>query len=132
MSAQNVEIATRFFEEFCNRGSMDLAGELFAAGHTYHDPASKWVGPGPEGMRQLISAYRSAFPDAHWNVEEAMTAGDRVITRWTAGGTNRNELMGIPATGKSGTVTGIWIHRRPRNHSTINESTSTYRPVDFG
>src|SRR5689334_17010684 len=111
MSTQNAALVARFFDEFCNQGNMGVADEIVASGHVYHDPASPWVGPGPEGMKQIIGTYRGAYPDAHWAVEETMLAGDRVITRWTGTGTNRNELMGIPATGKSVAVSGIWIHR---------------------
>jgi predicted ester cyclase len=35
--------------------------------------------------------------------------GDKVVTRWTVRGTHRGELMGIPPSGKTITVTGIVI-----------------------
>ena len=37
--------------------------------------------------------------------------GDRVVLRWTARGTNTGEMMGMPATGKPATVTGIIVNR---------------------
>jgi hypothetical protein len=40
-----------------------------------------------------------------------LAEGDRVVTRWTARGTHRGELMGIPPTGKPVTMTGITINR---------------------
>jgi steroid delta-isomerase-like uncharacterized protein len=79
--------------------------------NTYHDPSSPGIGPGPAGMKQLISTYQNAFVDAHWFVDETLTAGDTVITRWTARATQTDELQGIPATGKKVEVPGIWIHR---------------------
>jgi predicted ester cyclase len=33
--------------------------------------------------------------------------GDRTVTRWSAAGTHRGELMGIPPTGRAVTITGI-------------------------
>ena len=53
--------------------------------------------------------YRSAFPDVHFTIEDLFAAGDKVVSRWTARGTHKGELMGIPATGKQVEVTGMDI-----------------------
>jgi len=37
--------------------------------------------------------------------------GDKIVTRWTATGTNQGTLMGIPPSGKRVTITGISITR---------------------
>ena len=55
--------------------------------------------------------YRNAFPDIHFTIDEQIAGGDKVATRWTAQGTHKGELVGIPATGKSSTVTGIAVDR---------------------
>ena len=104
-------LVRRFFEELCNARQLAVADELFAVDHRYHDPSSPGIAPGPAGMRQLLATYHDAFPDAHWTVEEMLTAGDTVVTRWIAQGTNDAELLGMPPTGKAVSVPGIWIHR---------------------
>jgi predicted ester cyclase len=38
-------------------------------------------------------------------------AGDQVVDRWTGRGTHEGELMGITATGRAVTASGISIHR---------------------
>lgn len=111
MTEDNKTLVRRFFEEFCNQRKLNIGPELFYPNHVYHDPASPWVGPGAEGMKQLISTYTNAFPDARWTVQEMLATGDTVVTRWTGQGTNRGELLGFPATGKSAVVPGIWVHR---------------------
>jgi steroid delta-isomerase-like uncharacterized protein len=112
MSAEdNKTIAQRFFEELWNGRKLDLADELFTADHTYHDPSIPWAGPGPEGMKQVVSTYHHAFPDARMNIDDQFVAGDRIVTRWTAHGTHTADLQGIPPTGKKVNVQGIWIHR---------------------
>jgi steroid delta-isomerase-like uncharacterized protein len=111
VSTEPNALVSRFFQEMCNRGEYAQADRIFAAGHLYHDPASPWVGPGPGGMIQLISTYRGAFPDAHWTVDETLTAGDTIITRWTGRGIHQGKLMGVAPTGKQVEVPGIWIHR---------------------
>lgn len=109
---QNKTLVRRFFDEVCNQRKLSVADELFATNHVHHDPQIPETGPGPEGMRQLISTYQTAFPDAHWGVDETIaTENDIVVTRWTATGTQKLELQGIPPTGKFVRVQGIWIHR---------------------
>jgi steroid delta-isomerase-like uncharacterized protein len=111
MAADNKELTARFFDEVCNARKLDVTNEIFTKDHVYHDPSSPWVGPGPEGMKQLVSAYHGGFPDAHWSVEEMFAVGDRVITRWTGGGTHQGTLSGIGPTGKPVKVAGVWIHK---------------------
>ncbi len=109
----NKALVQRFFEEVCNERNLGVANELFTADHTYHDPSSPSIGPGPEGMKQLMSTYQTAFPDAHWDIDAMLVTeeGDTVVTRWTGRGTHTADLPGIPATGKKAMVPGIWIHR---------------------
>ncbi len=111
MAADNRTIVHRFFDEMCNGRKLGVADELFTVQHAYHDPSSPKIGPGPQGMQQLISFYQKAFADAHWVVEETITAGDTVITRWTAHATHTSDLEGIAPTGRKVNVSGIWIHR---------------------
>ncbi len=44
-----------------------------------------------------------------------LAEGDKVVSRWTAHGTHQGALMGIAATGKHVTVTGITIDRIARD-----------------
>lgn len=111
MPEGNKLVVQRFFEEMCNGRKLEIAEALFHANHVYHDPASPWVGAGPEGMKQLISAYQTAFPDAEWTVHEVLSSGSTVITRWTGTGTHKRSLQGLTATGRGVNVTGIWMHR---------------------
>jgi steroid delta-isomerase-like uncharacterized protein len=53
----------------------------------------------------------SAFLDAAVRVEEEIAEGEKVVVRWTFSGTHKGSLLGIPATGKSVTWTGITIFR---------------------
>ena len=51
------------------------------------------------------------LPDLRSTVDEMIAEGDQVVTRWTGTGTHDGELMGIGATGKTISVSGIGIHR---------------------
>jgi len=106
--ADNKAIARRFIETF-NTDDLAAADEFIAAGFTNHDPGTPPLPTGPEGYRQLVRTYRTAFPDLRLTVEDLIAEGDKVAVRWTAKGTNNGELMGMPPTGKPGTVSGISI-----------------------
>ncbi len=99
----------RLYEEAWNQGNMSVVDDLIAPNYVGHDPLSPIHGP--EGFKQYIEMIRSAFPDAHMTIEEQIAEGDKLVTRWTATGTHRGPLMGIPPTEKHVTVTGIVIGR---------------------
>ena len=110
---ENKALARRFRLEVFSQGNIAAIDEICDANWTYHDPSDpqgNWP-RGPQGMRQLVNLYRSAFPDLHFTIEEEVAEGDKVVTRWTARGTHKGELMGIPPTGRQATVTGITINR---------------------
>ena len=109
--AGQTELTQRFFDKVCNGRRLEVADELFAAGHVYHDPGSPGITAGPAGMKELIGAYQRGFQDASWTIDEMLVAGDAVMTRWTGRGTHTGELMGLAPTGRRVAVSGIWIQR---------------------
>lgn len=111
MSAANKALARRIVEEAFTAGRLEVVDELVARDYVGHDPSLPEDARGPEGVKELIAGYRAAFPDIRVTVEDQIAEGDRVVTRWAATGTHQGELMGMPATGKQGTVTGITIDR---------------------
>ena len=109
---QNKQVVRRFIEEVWNKGNLDKVGEFNSPNHTSHPPTTgPDFGQGPQAVSQLISMYRTAFPDTKLAIEDQIAEGDRIVTRWTATGTHRGELFGMPATGKQAKVTGIFIDR---------------------
>jgi steroid delta-isomerase-like uncharacterized protein len=59
----------------------------------------------------VISAFRTAFPDIHWVIEEMVAEGEKVFSRFTWHGTHRGEFIGVPATGKQISVKGMVVDR---------------------
>jgi hypothetical protein len=62
-SEQNKAIVRRLFEEPW-KGKLEVVDELTASDYIGHDPANPEPLHGPEGVKEFISTYRAAFPDA--------------------------------------------------------------------
>ena len=58
-----------------------------------------------------MAVLRNAFPDGHLTLEDMVAEGDRVAARWTFQGTHRGQFMGIAATDKAVSISGIEIER---------------------
>ena len=118
----NKEIIRRLAEEPW-RGNYDVIDEHVADDYIGHDPSMPDPTRGPEGFKEFIRTYQTAFRDARVTVEEQLAEGDIVATRWTGRGIHEGELMGIAPTGKETTVTGITISRL-RNSKVVEEWTN--------
>lgn len=97
--------------EVFTRENLTRADDLFAPNYVLHDPSFPEEVHGPDGVRRYVKAYREAFPDAHFTVENQVAEGDTVATRWTARGTHQGAFLGIPPTGERVTVSGIEFSR---------------------
>ena len=102
-------LARRFVEDVWDKGDLAAVEEVFSRDVVDHHAV--WPAPGVEGQKQLLTAFRTAFPDLHVTSDDILVDGDRIAVRWTARGTHQGELLGIPATGKQVTITGIDILR---------------------
>jgi steroid delta-isomerase-like uncharacterized protein len=91
-------------------GNLSVVDELVSTNYVGHDPTTP-DHLGPSAVKEFVSGYLAAFPDASITIEEQLAEGDLVATRWTASGTHKGDLMGIAPTGKQVTVTGITISR---------------------
>ncbi len=105
------QLDQRIYNEAWNAGKLDVLNELIASGAPIHDPANPGTGSGPEGMKQLITLYRDAFPDTHFTIESQVAEGDLVLTRWRGRGTHKGTLMGVPPTNRVVEVAGMSLTR---------------------
>lgn len=111
MSTQPLDVrARRLAEEVINQGDLALAEELVAADYVHHTPGSA-PAPGMAGLIDGLTVLRSAFPDFHVIVEDAITQGDRVMMRLTAHGTHEGSFLGVAPTGRKVTFQVIDINR---------------------
>lgn len=110
LSEDNKILAQRWLEEVWNQGDLSLVDELIAPGYVLHDPTRPGL-RGRTGIKESIAMFRAAFPDLNFTIEDQVAEGQMVVTRYSATGTHLGHFMGIPATGKHGTITGIDIYR---------------------
>ena len=99
MSMQNNKaIVRRLWEEVWNQKALDVCDEIFDAEYAAHE-------------KRYAPTVWAAFPDSFHTIEDMITEGDKVVTRFSWRGTHRGEIWGIPATGRQVEMQGIWIHR---------------------
>jgi predicted ester cyclase len=111
--AANRAIGRRVLLELWGQGKLELADELYAPDYVDHVARGPEPGrvSGPEGIKQPVNMFRTAFPDLTYTVEEEMAERDLVLTRFSARGTNRGPFLGAPPTGRVVTYTGLDLNR---------------------
>jgi steroid delta-isomerase-like uncharacterized protein len=97
----------RFVEQVINNGDFPVLDEVIHRNYVYHSPDQ--VLQGPEALRDLFTAYRTAFPDLHIEIEELVSAGNKTVISFTLSGTHEGDLMGIAATGRQVKVSGMTL-----------------------
>lgn len=62
-------------------------------------------------VKRTLGLLLAGFPDHRSRLEQVVAEGDAVVVRWTATGTHEGEYLGIAATGREATWTGIDVFR---------------------
>jgi steroid delta-isomerase-like uncharacterized protein len=109
MSTEQNKAAVRDHYASYDERDLDAATALWADDLKVHG-----LGPQPLdklAFKQMLLMFSTAFPDGRHTLEVELAEADKVAVYWTFRGTHRGELMGIPATGKRITITGIAIDR---------------------
>jgi predicted ester cyclase len=111
MSAENEALVRRYIEEVYDQRKLEVVDEIFASDFTLHDPDLPGGARGPEGIKRIVETFVDAFPDLQITLDDELSSGDKVVTRWTSRGTHQGELMGIAPTGRRIEVTAVGIWR---------------------
>jgi predicted ester cyclase len=108
MTTETTRMIERIPLEVLNNGNFGLLDEIVSTDFVDHY-AQPGVPPTREGLKQSVTALKTAFPDLHYTIDDAIESGDKIVHRLTASGTMKGDFMGIPATGKRATWTEIHI-----------------------
>ena len=104
----NQTLAQQYRAELWN-GRLETADEIAAPACLLNvsDSITPPIDPGPAALKQLVTIYRTAFPDAQFVIEDVVADAGKVAVRWRGTGTQQGALGTIAATGKPVNVTGI-------------------------
>jgi steroid delta-isomerase-like uncharacterized protein len=95
--------------EMFNEGNLSIADEIISPNYVYQSPAGELKGP--EGMKQMVQTFRTAFPDGTFTIDDMVGEGDQVAVRYTLTGTLKGEYYGIPPTGKQVNITAGFFYK---------------------
>lgn len=107
---QNKTIVREFIDGLFTNGDLGAVDVFLAEDFVNHDPPFGATAD-REGMRAAGAMFRAAFPDWHSDPGLLIGEGDLVVEQFTASGTQRGEIMGVPATGRTVRLNGINVFR---------------------
>jgi predicted ester cyclase len=105
----NKKIVQRY-QAIYNSNDLDALGEVLS--ENVHTP--KIMSGIPTGIEGAKAAHRmmlAGFPDYQTTIDDIFAEGDKVAARITMSGTNTGSFMGMAATGKYVSFTGMYIAR---------------------
>lgn len=103
MSDVNKAATRRFIDEAFGKGNLAVVDELVADDYGDHNPPPN-LPADKAGLKQVVTMFRSAFPDLTVTVQDIVAEGDKVAVRVVTRGTHQGELMGVAATSRTVTV----------------------------
>ena len=99
-------IVRRCFEDIVARGDLAVADQVLADDVVFHT-ANGTVLSGKREFQHFAQQMREAFPDLRFEIQEEISDGERVATRYTMRGTFQSTLMGLLPNGEEFAVQGI-------------------------
>jgi steroid delta-isomerase-like uncharacterized protein len=106
VTEQNKTVYRRFIQEVFNEGRVDTLEQLLSPSYIYQD-APPGTPPNADGLRQVVTNARTAFPDLTVTIVDMVGEGDKVCARLTTRGTHKGVFFDIPPTGKTISMKGM-------------------------
>lgn len=85
--------ARRAIERVCSGQDLASAPDLYGEGFVDH--VNDMTFEGLAGARESVGMYRAIFPDLSFEVDDQVSEGDRVASRWTLRGTYRGRRVAL-------------------------------------
>lgn len=106
-ASKDMKPLTEKYMEVWNTGNLQGLDAIMDPNFHYHDNLSPDVS-GLDGLKGIITAFRTAFPDVRLVSDDELYSGDKCAVRWSWTGTNTGAGE-MPPTGKSVRMSGISI-----------------------
>ena len=110
MNEENKRLVHRALEEVFAGGDLNSIDEIFHPNFINHEAGPR-TPPGPEGLKMTVSWLRSSFSDLHYDIDDMIVEGDKVVARVTSSGRHTGQFIGFRPTGKRFSVEQIHIYR---------------------
>ena len=82
-----------------NNRNYEILPEVVTADIALYDPAApEGEIHGRDNLETFLRELRQGFPDLHITIDDMITTDEGVIEEWTATGTHKGELHGLPPT----------------------------------
>ena len=108
MSVEGNKASVRRLNAAINKGDFSNLSEFFTPNYVFHTtPEVK----GPEGVKQMFTMVKTAFPDYHETIKYIIAEGDLVAAFDTLGGTFKGKYGDIAPTGKQFSLPNVVLSR---------------------
>jgi predicted ester cyclase len=107
---ENRDLAGRFVETIFNEKQTDQLDRFMEPDVVLHH-SSRTIVPGLDGIKAHHAGIFAGLPDLHYEVEDSIAEGDRVVQRLTISGTHLGEYWGFAPSGKRVAMTSIHVLR---------------------
>ena len=105
------EVFGRLYHSVWNERRLEFIDKIIAKSHALGDPTLSGGAVGPEAYRRQVERFLKGLPDLRFNIDETVSEKDKLVVAWNLTGTHRGEFLGIPATNKKISVSGITINQ---------------------
>jgi steroid delta-isomerase-like uncharacterized protein len=92
-----------------NSHDVGRAAEFYSPDYEGMDVSQSAPHRGQAGIRQMLTAYLTAFPDLQFTDEATIVEGNRAVMIWIADGTHLGRVMNIPPSGHKIQVRGVTV-----------------------
>lgn len=109
---QNKAVVRRLYEE-TNKANILILDEVFDENVMNHQSGvtAKSQSSPLQKLRDVFNLFYKGFPDTHHTIDALIAEDDLVVARISATGTHTGTMLGVEATGKAITMSGIVIYR---------------------
>lgn len=105
-SDENKALVRHYLDQVWTKGNLEIIDKVIAQEYVQH---ARGVPPGREGVHRFFAMIRSAFPDAHYSVDDLIAEGDKVVWCWTIRATHTGPFQGLSPTNRAVMITGMSI-----------------------
>jgi predicted ester cyclase len=105
-AAENKARYWNYIQTIFNEARFDQLDDYLTPDYEIKD-APPGSGPGGAGIREVVTMFRTGFPDMVITLDEVIAEGDWVASKSTLRGTHQGEFLGVAPTGRSVTVTSL-------------------------